>query len=254
MSDRRWRVQLGTELVHLAFDLGYHEVRFSDHVVQRLDGHQVAGLRSQLARFEEKFGRPPRPGEPLFFDPDADEPRPVSTVGLEQSMVRTLENFGVSPAWIYAYQHTDGLLPRFDGSFRTESDRLEWEEAVQRYLRLHPGTEPDSEAELQRISDMSAVLLVCQVADDPQHGSALSSDLDRSSAETDHLSNCLRCCEDDLIDGLRTSSEVQSRALELARAWGGVELSELTSEAIEKGGDDLPDSVLLVVAAASWSR
>lgn len=25
--------------------------------------------------FERKFGRPPQPGEPLFFDPEAQEPR-----------------------------------------------------------------------------------------------------------------------------------------------------------------------------------
>ena len=33
-------------------------------------------LRKQLALFEEKFGRPPSPEDPVFFDPDADTPVP----------------------------------------------------------------------------------------------------------------------------------------------------------------------------------
>ncbi|MFI2747265.1 hypothetical protein ACH5BA_13310 [Kitasatospora sp. NPDC018623] len=35
-------------------------------------------VQRQLARFREKFGREPGPDDPLFFDPDADEPRPRS--------------------------------------------------------------------------------------------------------------------------------------------------------------------------------
>lgn len=32
-------------------------------------------LEYRRTEFERKFGRPPVPGEPLFFDPEADEPR-----------------------------------------------------------------------------------------------------------------------------------------------------------------------------------
>lgn len=34
----------------------------------------VAALREQEANFREKFGRDPGPDDPLFFNPDADEP------------------------------------------------------------------------------------------------------------------------------------------------------------------------------------
>jgi len=34
-------------------------------------------MEMQLERFREKFGRDPGPEDPVFFDPDADEPRPL---------------------------------------------------------------------------------------------------------------------------------------------------------------------------------
>lgn len=37
-------------------------------------------MERQAGRFREKFGRDPRPEEPIFFDPDADEPRPVTWI------------------------------------------------------------------------------------------------------------------------------------------------------------------------------
>ena len=35
------------------------------------------GIQEQFQRFTEKFGRPPRSEDPLFFDPSADESRPI---------------------------------------------------------------------------------------------------------------------------------------------------------------------------------
>lgn len=35
----------------------------------------IGVLEHRRAEFERKFGRPPGRGEPLFFDPNADEPR-----------------------------------------------------------------------------------------------------------------------------------------------------------------------------------
>jgi putative PIN family toxin of toxin-antitoxin system len=37
----------------------------------------AAALESQMERFREKFGRDPGPDDPIFFDPDADSPRPL---------------------------------------------------------------------------------------------------------------------------------------------------------------------------------
>lgn len=37
----------------------------------------VEELRKQQDQFRDKFGRDPGPDDPVFFDPDADEPRPL---------------------------------------------------------------------------------------------------------------------------------------------------------------------------------
>jgi hypothetical protein len=40
----------------------------------KLPPHVVDALKLQRARFIEKFGREPGPGDPIFFDPEKDEP------------------------------------------------------------------------------------------------------------------------------------------------------------------------------------
>jgi hypothetical protein len=37
-----------------------------------------AVIEHQLAAFRKKFGREPGPTDPIFFDRDAEEPRPIS--------------------------------------------------------------------------------------------------------------------------------------------------------------------------------
>jgi hypothetical protein len=40
--------------------------------------HELAkDIQKQPQRFTEKFGRPPDPDDPLFFDPSANRPRPI---------------------------------------------------------------------------------------------------------------------------------------------------------------------------------
>jgi hypothetical protein len=63
-------------------------------------------LEEQLRAFRAKFGRDPGPDDPLFFDPDADEPRPLNRATIEAGMVDAMERAGISPAQIYAFQQT----------------------------------------------------------------------------------------------------------------------------------------------------
>lgn len=46
--------------------------------------------------FERTFGRPPRPGEPLFFDPDAREPRRMPAEARRQAMANVMALSGLS--------------------------------------------------------------------------------------------------------------------------------------------------------------
>jgi hypothetical protein len=110
-EDRRWHSSPGTDLVDLAFAAGHRQVVTLDGKTLRLDAGSTESLQGQVRRFEEKFGRPPGPDDPLFFDPDADEPQPVSVLHLEQTTVDMLTAAGISPAWIYAYRNTGACYP-----------------------------------------------------------------------------------------------------------------------------------------------
>lgn len=46
----------------------------------------AALLEEHRQAFREKFGREPGPGDPVFFDPDADEPRRLDPVKVRREM------------------------------------------------------------------------------------------------------------------------------------------------------------------------
>jgi hypothetical protein len=64
-------------------------------------------MESQARRFRDKFGRDPRPEDPIFFDPDADEPRPRDLDTVIREMTEGLRHAGretgVDPALIEAW-------------------------------------------------------------------------------------------------------------------------------------------------------
>jgi hypothetical protein len=67
-------------------------------------------LEAQRQRFREKFGRDWGPNDPVFFDPDAPEPVPMSAVKVEADVVDAMRKAGTPPQIIYAYKRTGGLL------------------------------------------------------------------------------------------------------------------------------------------------
>lgn len=66
-------------------------------------------LEHQREDFRKKFGRDPGPGDPIFFDPDADEPRPIDPEKLERDMIEIMARAGVDPVFMYAANKT-GLI------------------------------------------------------------------------------------------------------------------------------------------------
>ncbi len=255
-QDRGWHSWPGTGLPGLAFELGYRQITTLSGTILRADPDTAAALHAQLRRFEEKFGRPPGPDDPIFFDPDADQPRPIPAAGLEAATVAMLEAAGISPAWIYAYQNTGGLLPRPDGTFATVRDRAGWDEAVSRYTRLHqPGQPPDHQAETGKLRGALTGMTLQMAADDPGYGAALAARLTQASlppgSDTAMLREFLHTAAGYLQRQLAADPGVRAAACEYARAWAGADLArKVSGPALPASGDPADDAALLAAAVA----
>ncbi len=257
-EDRTWHSSPGRSLIRLAFELGYHQVITRDSKVVHIGKGTAAAFQAQIRLFEEKFGRPPGPEDPIFFDPDADEPRPISSEGAQEATLAMLKVVGVCPAWIYACEHTKGLLPLFDGSFASERDREEWDDMVDEYIALHePGAEVDHAAETRKLQAMLVIGSMQMAAGDPQYASSLVARLAATPVPDDGdailMGEYLSAWEDWLIEQLRSDQAVFESACEYARAWDGAGLAARVRAATEASADeDVPVGVLLATAVAAF--
>jgi hypothetical protein len=264
-NDRRWHSSPGTDLPRLAFETGHQEITTLDGTTLRLGAGTTALLQGQVRRFEEKFGRPPGPDDPLFFDPDADEPRPVPVLHVEQTTVDMLTAAGTSPAWIYAYRNTGGLLPRPDGTFRTDRDRAEWNQAVDRYTHLHPDIAVDHHAELGKLRAAAVLITIPAAADDPAYAATLidrlptsradSDDIDGDDEEIELLHAYLQASAGHLTATLREDPATRAAAVELARAAAGAQFADYvqhTAQSVES--DEAVDTAVLLLTAAVLTR
>lgn len=93
-------------------------------------------LKQQLKAFRKKFGREPGPGEPIFFDPEADTPTPLNEQRFRDGTIEAMKLAGVQPQIIYAFMKT-GLLLREDlvPTYPPEAV-AEWEAAIDEYFAL----------------------------------------------------------------------------------------------------------------------
>lgn len=255
-QDRRWVSWPGAQLPGLAFELGFRQVDTLDSKIVRIDPEARDALESQCRRFEDKFGRPPGPGDPIFFDPDADEPQPLPATGMETATVAMLEAAGISPAWIYAYQNTGGLLPGPDGTFATTSDQSEWDEAVSRYAGLHHlGEPPDHQAETRKLRDALTMMTMQMAADDPGYGASLAARLTNDSTpaggDTAMLREFLHAAVGYLERELAARPGVRAAACEYARAWAGTDLAaKLRNPLPTLASEPAADAALLAMAVA----
>ena len=117
-------------------------------------------LEGQRQRFKEKFGRDWGPTDPIFFDPDASEPMPYSTVKMEAEVVDAMRKAGAPPQIIYAYKKT-GLIYVKGVSTNWPKDRVkEWEDAIDEYFAIEDATKgvdkPDPEEWSTEIPEMLA--------------------------------------------------------------------------------------------------
>lgn len=255
-ADRRFTSAPGGALVEVAFDLGFRQVDARDGKILRMDADGAAMLQAQTAAFEAKFGRPPSPDDPVFFDPDADTPRPMPLVGAEAATTAMLRSAGICDAWIYASQHTGGLLPRPDGGFNTDADAAEWGAAVDRYLALHSGQTVDEDAELSKLHTMLVMASIDMAAHHPAFGATLLQRLQAShhspDSDADLVAEFLTHASASVAAFLHDPATAAA-ATELARSWSGAAFADRVRAAAHSAGPDVDLDVLLAAAAGHLS-
>ncbi len=93
-------------------------------------------IERQRTEFKKKFGREPGPDDPIFFDPDSDEPAPISQkkqVEYDRVLVAAMIKVGVDPALIYAFKKTGRIVTEKNQHFLSKREMAEWTDAVEEY-------------------------------------------------------------------------------------------------------------------------
>jgi hypothetical protein len=101
------------------------------------DKHLREAMERQAERFREKFGRDPGPEDPIFFDPDADEPRPFDLDIATREMAEELRHAGIAagidPSLIEAWCELGYVVTEDTRHLFSASDIAVWNETVRRH-------------------------------------------------------------------------------------------------------------------------
>lgn len=108
----------------------YRRVRMSKEMIQMME--------EQKQRFRQKFGRDPKPEDPVFWDENADEPMPISEEEIGRILLKALITAGSPLELVYAFQKTGRLVTESNMHLLSENEIQEWTDAVEEYRRLHP--------------------------------------------------------------------------------------------------------------------
>jgi hypothetical protein len=92
-------------------------------------------LSSEQEAFKEKFGREWQPGDPIFFDPESDVPKPYPIDEARRILIEVMQMAKTPPEFIYAFKKTDMLLLVEDIEVPAER-RKEWNDAIAEYFAL----------------------------------------------------------------------------------------------------------------------
>ena len=93
-------------------------------------------LRRQRKKFIRKFGREPGPDDPLFFDPNASEPLPLSPEQLQNTTLKTMLAAGTPAHFVYAYQKTGFVVNETGYKNMSPEDRAEYDAAIEEYFAM----------------------------------------------------------------------------------------------------------------------
>jgi hypothetical protein len=106
----------------------------------KLDPESMEMMNQQLQAFREKFGREAGPNDPVFFDPDADTPQPLSLEKYFEESTEAMVRAGIRPEIIYAHRKTGGLIVTAENQEKLSAgDIAEWEAAIDEYFEKTNG-------------------------------------------------------------------------------------------------------------------
>lgn len=98
-----------------------------------LKAETAKAMRENREAFHKKFGRDLGPGDPVFFDPDANTPQPMSLVKVQAETLAAMTKAGAPPEVMYAFKKT-GLIYVEGLTTDWPEDRLrEWHDAIEEY-------------------------------------------------------------------------------------------------------------------------
>lgn len=93
-------------------------------------------LEASRRAFREKFGRDPGPDDPVLFDPNADEPTPLSPEGWQAGFAairRAAADAGVDPAYVAAWQEIGYMVTDENRHTFTAAEVQAYLDAVDRH-------------------------------------------------------------------------------------------------------------------------
>ena len=103
--------------------------------------HDLAeALEAQDEAFREKFGHEPGLVDPIFFDPDADQPQfPTESQQRKaiDAMYQIILLAGIDPAFAYAFRKTGRTLTEENVGSLTPTELAEWNEAIDEYHSMN---------------------------------------------------------------------------------------------------------------------
>jgi len=108
----------------------YKSIPISSEVSEILD--------RQKQKFIDKYGREPGPNDPVFFDMPPLE-------HIEHEMVQAMQEAGLDPAFIYAFEKTGLLVTEQNQHLISDQDLTQWQAALDEYQAKRDDTsEPAS--------------------------------------------------------------------------------------------------------------
>ena len=191
----------------------------TQRITKRMIAERTKGiLEAQRQRFRDKFGRDWREGDPVFFDPDASEPSPMSEFKLQAEVLEAMRKAGTPPQIAYAYKKT-GLLLTEEMRDHWPPDRVqEWDAATEEFFAIEAATargdKPDAQQWTTEIPELLASPFTQQ--------------------DFDQVQECLRAIEPIEARGMKVVTRIELAASLLAHACShGYTSGEETGE----GGD-----------------